>query len=148
MEICTIGTSGITAERFFRALSEAQVSLLIDTRLHPNSQLAGYAKQDSLVYFLDKILGIGYKHEPMLAPTDEKLKEYRAKNISWDTYAEGYLSKLTQSNLKDELDISEWGSNPVLLCSETTPEFCHRRLAAEYLKVNFPHVKSINHLGN
>ena len=148
MEICTIGTSGITAERFFRALSDAQVSLLIDTRLHPNSQLAGYAKQDSLVYFLDKILGIGYKHEPMLAPTDEKLKEYRAKNISWDTYAEGYLSKLTESNLKDKLNIGEWGSNPVLLCSETTPDFCHRRLAAEYLKEYFPDIKSINHLGN
>ena len=147
MEICTIGTSGITAERFFGALSDAGVSFLVDTRLHPNSQLTGYAKQDSLIYFLDKILGIGYRHEPLLTPSDEKLKKYRSKTISWETYAEGYSTKLKASNLRDNIYLKEWGDRPVLLCSESTPKYCHRRLAAEYLKEIFPNVKSVNHLG-
>jgi len=147
MEICTIGTSGITAERFFRALSEAKVTHLVDTRLHASSQLAGYAKQDSLIYFLDRILGIGYKHEPMLAPTDNILKEYRNKIISWDNYAERYISKLDAADLLKNLDLSEWGSKPVLLCSETKPDFCHRRLAADYLEATFPLVQRVVHLG-
>ena len=148
MEICTIGTSGIAAERFFRTLSEAQVTSVIDTRLHPSSQLAGYAKQDSLRYFLDKILGVGYYHEPLLTPTDVKLKEYRSKSISWENYSGEYLAKLKDSKLESKLDITKWGAKPVLLCSETTAEFCHRRLAAEYLQKVFPQVNQINHLGN
>lgn len=147
MEICTIGTSGITAERFFGTLSDARVSFLVDTRLHPNSQLAGYAKQASLVYFLDKILGIGYRHEPLLTPSDENLKEYQAKTTSWETYAKKYLTKLKASNLADNMELNEWGDRPVLLCSESTPKYCHRRLAAEYLKEIFPIVQSVNHLG-
>lgn len=146
MEICTIGTSGISAERFFGALSDARVSFLVDTRLHPNSQLAGYAKQDSLVYFLDKILGIGYRHEPLLTPSEKKLKEYRTRIISWETYAEGYSTKLQASNLPNNIYINEWGDRPVLLCSEFAPKYCHRRLAAEYLKEIFPSVKIVNHL--
>ena len=147
MEICTIGTSGITAQRFFQALSEARVSSVIDIRLHPSSQLAGYAKQDSLRYFLDKILGVGYHHEPLLTPADEKLREYRSKSITWENYAEEYFIKLKVSKLESKLDITKWGTTPVLLCSETTPEFCHRRLAAEYLLKVFPEVNKINHIG-
>ena len=147
MEICTIGTSGIAAERFFRTLSEAQVTHLVDTRLHPSSQLAGYAKQDSLVYFLDRLIGIGYSHEQMLTPTDKDLKEYRNKVISWNTYVERYISKLNGADLPKNLNLSEWGSKPALLCSETKPDFCHRRLAADYLEATFPIVRSVIHLG-
>ena len=86
MEIYTSGTSGISAERFFLRLKDSKVSAIIDTRLHPNSQLAGYAKQDSLEFFAKEMLGITYIHEGQLCPEDSDLKAYRNKEIDWERY--------------------------------------------------------------
>ena len=43
--------------------------MVYDVRLHNTSQLAGFAKADDLAYFLEKIGGIKYQHQPLLAPT-------------------------------------------------------------------------------
>ena len=146
MEIYTSGTSGISAERFFLRLKDCKVSAIIDTRLHPNSQLAGYAKQDSLEFFAKEILGIIYIHEGQLCPEDSDLKAYRNKEIDWERYEISYRKLLSQRDSVHKIDFSKWGDSPLILCSEETPEYCHRRIAADYLLTNLDQVKLIKHL--
>ena len=69
--VATIGFTKSIAERFFERLLAAGVTKVIDVRLHNTSQLAGFAKAEDLAYLLGKIGGIGYVHEPLLAPTDD-----------------------------------------------------------------------------
>ena len=47
IEICTIGFTQSTAERFFGRLKDAGVTRVLDIRLHSDSQLAGFAKAGS-----------------------------------------------------------------------------------------------------
>lgn len=146
MEICTSGTSGISAERFFLRLREAGITSIIDTRIHPASQLAGYAKQDSLIFFSKEILDVEYIHEPLLCPAAEILKSYRNKKLDWDQYKEAYLGILEVRDLKSNLDTNKWGERPLLLCSEELPDKCHRKLAAQYLQGVLPDLIEIRHL--
>lgn len=146
MEICTSGTSGISAERFFLRLREAGITSIIDTRIHPASQLAGYAKQDSLAFFAKELLNVKYIHEPLLCPDAEILKSYRNKKLNWIQYKTEYLELLKERELKSNLDTNNWGQRPLLLCSEKLPDDCHRKIAAEYLKGLIPGLTSIQHL--
>lgn len=134
MEIYTIGFTKKSARGFFAALREAQIRTLIDVRLNNKSQLAGFTKQADLEYFLREICSARYVHEPLLAPTDEMLKAYRSKKISWDDYAQQYNELLISRNVSDHLDRSIFSDHAVLLCSEPEADQCHRRLAAEHLR--------------
>ena len=78
MEICTIGFTKHCAREFFGILTAEGVEKLIDVRLNNVSQLAGFAKRDDLLYFLE-LHGIGYVHEPrLLAPTATRGRVDRA----------------------------------------------------------------------
>ena len=88
INLATIGFTESTAERFFGRLIEARVACVIDVRLHNSSQLAGFAKAKDLGFFLQAIGGIGYVHEPLLAPTEEMFTAYKkARAIGQPTSA-------------------------------------------------------------
>lgn len=133
MEICSIGTSGISARKFFGLIRENKASCIVDTRLHASSQLAGFSRKDSLSYFADEILNISYIHEILLAPEAQLLKSYKNKDIDWQAYEVAYIDLLNARNVPDSLDVQAWGERPVLLCSENVADFCHRRLAADFI---------------
>jgi uncharacterized protein (DUF488 family) len=134
MEIFTIGFTQTTAEDFFGRLKEHRVERLLDVRLNNSSQLAGFAKRDDLAYFLRELLGAEYRHEPLLAPSRELLGAYKKqKSISWEEYEERFLALMRDRCIERQLDPTEFEARTVLLCSEATPEHCHRRLAVEYL---------------
>ena len=65
--VSTIGFTKTTAEGFFERLFNAGVKKVVDVRLHNTSQLAGFAKADDLAYFLRRIGGIQYEHQPSLS---------------------------------------------------------------------------------
>jgi len=146
MEIFTIGSSGISAEKFFTILKDREITAIVDTRVHPSSQLAGFTKGDSLRYFAQQILEIPYIHEPFLCPESEDLKLYRSHEIEWSDYEISYLKLLGSRNLESSLNRSNWGVKPVLLCSEKTERFCHRRLAADFLSSMWSDVTTVRHL--
>jgi uncharacterized protein (DUF488 family) len=77
VEIYTIGFTQTTAERFFERLRQAQVQRLLDVRLNNSSQLAGFAKAQDLPYFLERLVGATYEHDPRLAPTQDILDGYK-----------------------------------------------------------------------
>ena len=122
MEICSIGTSGISAREFFRLLKENAVSCIVDTRLHASSQLAGFSRKDSLSYFADEILNISYIHEILLAPEAQIFKSYRNKEIDWKTYELAYIELLNAREVPESIDLKAWGGRPVLLCSENVAD--------------------------
>ena len=75
MEVCSIGFTQKTAEQFFTLLRRAGIRRLLDVRLNNVSQLAGFAKREDLLFFLKEICGADYRHEPLLAPTQEILDQ-------------------------------------------------------------------------
>jgi len=130
--VCTIGFTGKTAEQFFALLSEAGVQQVIDIRQNRAGQLSGFAKHPDLSFFLRKIAGIAYAHEPLLAPPPELLKTYR-KTKNWLTYEEAFLTVMKERGVPEKLDTTSWSSSVALLCSEPGSEKCHRRLVADLL---------------
>jgi uncharacterized protein (DUF488 family) len=77
MKIYTIGFTQKTARQFFELLESNSVQRLVDIRLHPDGQLAGFTKKEDLRYFLKELTGCDYIYLPVLAPSDELLKTYR-----------------------------------------------------------------------
>jgi uncharacterized protein (DUF488 family) len=132
----TIGFTKTSAERFFATLRQHSVKRVIDTRINRDGQLAGFAKAQDLKYFLRELVRADYLAEPLLAPTAELLKMYRDKALTWDEYAQEYVALLRERKPQRTLSPSML-DDACLLCSEATPEHCHRRLAADYLKCAF-----------
>jgi uncharacterized protein (DUF488 family) len=144
MKLFTIGFTQKPARRFFDLLQSNNVSKIIDTRINNSSQLSGFAKGSDLKFFAKEIGDIDYFHELDFAPTKELLAKYRKKEISWNDYTIEYLNLLDIRKVSQNVNIEELHNN-CLLCSEQSPEKCHRRSLAEYLKAKYPQV-SIHHL--
>jgi uncharacterized protein (DUF488 family) len=134
MEIYSIGFTQKNASEFFGALKAYGIERLLDVRLNNTSQLAGFAKQSDLPYFLKEICGAEYQHEPLLAPTQEILDAYKKKKGDWNDYTRKYLSLIRSRQVESKLSKASFEKKTVLLCSEPTAEHCHRRLALEYLQ--------------
>ena len=133
IKLYTIGFTGKPAEKFFNLLTNSDVKKVVDTRINNVSQLAGFAKGSDLKFFVKKIGNMGYEHNIDFAPTKELLSRYRDKKMNWQEYEIEYLNLLDMRKVSQKTDIEKLHEN-CLLCSEHTPEKCHRRLLAEYLK--------------
>jgi uncharacterized protein (DUF488 family) len=144
IQLFTIGFTGKTAEQFFGRLQQAGVRLMIDTRLNNVSQLAGFAKRKDLEYFLRVIGGIAYVHDTELAPTDDILDAYKKQRMTWDEY-ERRFNELLASRAPVERRQPRDFDRACLLCSEPTPERCHRRLVGESLQRAWPQLE-VRHL--
>lgn len=131
IRVFTIGFTKKTAQYFFETLCKTNVKRVVDIRLTNASQLAGFAKKDDLRYFLKTICNIEYAHIPDLAPTKEILDEYK-KNGDWSLYNKEFLSLMSKRRVEERFS-KKILNGDCLLCSEDTPDNCHRRLVAEYL---------------
>jgi len=131
MEIYSIGFTQKSAREFFGTLKAHGIERLLDVRLNNTSQLAAFAKRADLAYFLEEICGAAYEHEPLLAPTQEMLDAFKKRKGSWEDYTRDYLALIRSRKV---LLKESFQKKTVLLCSEPTPEHCHRRLALEYLR--------------
>jgi uncharacterized protein YeaO (DUF488 family) len=103
-------------------------------RLNNVSQLAGFTKRDDLAFFLREVCDADYVHEPLLAPTQEMLDSYKKEKGSWQDYEKRFLDLMAERKIEERIDKSLFAAPAVLLCSEPTPENCHRRLVVEYLQ--------------
>jgi uncharacterized protein (DUF488 family) len=145
MEIYSIGFTQKSAREFFGTLKAYHIERLLDVRLNNTSQLAAFAKQADLAYFLGEICGAAYEHEPLLAPTQQILDAFKKQKGSWDDYEEAYLALIRSRKVESVLSKQSFQKKTVLLCSEPTAEHCHRRLALEYLQQQWGGV-TIRHL--
>lgn len=142
IKIFTIGFTKKSAEQFFTQLQQPELVRLIDVRLNNVSQLAGFTKKNDLSFFLREIINIGYLHLPDLAPTKMILQEYQ-RNKNWQVYEQQFLALMAQRQIETlDKNLIHGGC---LLCSEATPQHCHRRLVAEYLSEQWGGIE-IQHL--
>jgi uncharacterized protein (DUF488 family) len=143
--LSTIGFTQSTAEFFFERLLRAGVTKVIDVRLHNTSQLAGFAKANDLTYFLKKIGGIKYVHQPLLAPTDWMLKAYKKEKGDWHIYEQRFIDLLAERRIERHIT-PEMLDGACLLCSEAKPHHCHRRLVCDYLNIHWAGTLLVQHL--
>jgi len=141
----TIGFTKKTAEHFFNLLRDNDVKQLVDVRISNSSQLAGFAKGKDLEFFIKEICHIPYKHIADFAPSKELLDRWHKQEVTWDEYEKVYIRLL-----KDRDILRNYGTKAFdrscFLCSEDTPEQCHRRLLAEYFKEHSSEQVKIIHL--
>lgn len=144
MEIYTIGFTKKPAENFFESLRQRRIERLVDVRVNNTSQLSGFAKQRDLTYFLRQMVGADYFHQPLLAPTRELLKAYRTDQLTWEQYEVAFLTLLSERKVECEISRDLFSPRTVLLCSEPTADFCHRRLVIEYLDRRWGDVQAVH----
>ncbi|MBI5651591.1 MAG: DUF488 domain-containing protein [Chloroflexi bacterium] len=144
MKLFTIGFTQKSAENFFETLRANGVRKLVDIRLNPGGQLSGFAKQSDLPYLLARLADdCAYIHLPALAPTKEILGDYRADS-DWARYVARFEKLMDERRIPQTLNRADFQSDVCLLCSEPTPEQCHRRLVAERLVKSWDAVEVIH----
>jgi uncharacterized protein (DUF488 family) len=139
----TIGFTQKTAEQFFTLLKKAGVKRILDIRLNNVSQLAGFAKRDDLRFFLREICHADYRHLPECAPTAQILNAFKKQKGDWRSYVEHFLALIHTRRIENVLTLALL-DHGCLLCSEATPERCHRRLVAEYMRGKMPDLRIVH----
>ncbi len=133
IKLFTIGFTKKSAEQFFELLKENGVKKIVDIRINNSSQLAGFAKGSDLAYFAKSINHMEYIHIPDFAPTKELLSDYQNKRIDWAGYEKVFMSLIEKRKISSKYNITDF-DDACFLCSEESPEHCHRRLLVEYFQ--------------
>ena len=139
----TLGFTHKSMRGFAELLRAARIERMVDIRLRPVSQYSGFAKKDDLEFLLE-LMRIQYVYTQELAPTSAMLDGYRSDN-DWRKY-EGDFAALLHERKPDKLleQLLTPGVNVAFLCTEDSPERCHRRLVSEYAKQLFPDLEVIH----
>lgn len=144
--VFTIGFTEKSASKFFGLLKSSGTKMLLDVRLNTKSQLAGFAKQADLVFFLKEICGIDYVHATNLAPSKLILDAFKKdKKMTWEAYEYEFKNLMVQRRIENYYQPSDLADS-CLLCSEHKPHHCHRRLVAEYLNSCWDSKLEVKHL--
>ena len=142
-KLFTIGFKEKPAETFFKIINEANVKKLVDIRLRPNTQLAGFTKPNHFKYFLERLNDCDYCHIPLMAPSKDILNDHLNNGLEWKDYERRFKKLINQRKIErlineDEID------GAYLLCVEVEAVNCHRRLVAEYLQNYFKNIEIIH----
>jgi uncharacterized protein (DUF488 family) len=128
----TIGYTRKSLEQFIRLLQGSSVDAVVDIRLRNTSQLAGFSKRNDLAFLLREGFDIAYEHRPDLAPTPEILDKFKHDG-DWQAYENAFRQLLAERDaMAAGHRLLQRFHAPCLLCTEPTPEHCHRRLVAEW----------------
>ena len=133
INLFTIGFTKKSAEEFFNLLISNRVERIVDIRINNSSQLSRFAKAEDLQYFAKAIGNIDYLYRTDFAPTIDLMKKIRKNEMSWEEYEVEYLNFLDMRKIAKKVNVEEFNNN-CFLCSEHTPEKCHRRLLVEYFQ--------------
>ena len=144
MRIFTIGFTKKSAEEFFTLLKKSGAKRVVDVRLKNESQLSGFSKKEDLRFFLKAICKMDYLHLPELTPTEEIFETYHADiKKGWPRLEKDFLKLLAKRKVEESVP-RKLLDDAVLLCSEPTPEHCHRRLVAEYFAKKWSGVEVVH----
>ena len=96
-------------------------------------------------FFTNEICHIPYIHIVDFAPTKELLDLWHKNEVTWTEYVEIYTKMLKDREIVKKHGVKSF-DGACFLCSEDTPEQCHRRLLAEYLQEHSKEKVRIVHL--
>jgi len=72
------------------------------------------------------------------------LDELKKKGGSWIEYERDFMNLMKERRVEQQLSPAAFDTPTVLLCSEPTPEHCHRRLVVEYLDSRWGDVRGVH----
>jgi uncharacterized protein (DUF488 family) len=135
MQVFTIGHGAHTLEDVAHALRDAGVAELADVRRYPGSRRHPQFGRDALAEGL-AAEGIGYRHWPALGgrrtqPRDDR----RFAALTNDQFA-AYAAHMTGEEWREAfgaLRERAAGVPLAIMCAETPPFRCHRRMVADAL---------------
>lgn len=134
-KIFTIGFTKTTAEEFFTCLERSQIKRVVDVRFNNTSQLLAFSKYPDIEYFLRNLSNIDYFHDKQFAPSERLFDSYKKKYITWEDYEEAFAALMATRRIDDYIRKNYADKESYcLLCSEVSPENCHRRLVAEKIR--------------
>ena len=154
VELYTIGFAGKSAEQFFAALTKPGIQCLLDVRRSNNTLFCGFTRARDLPFFLERLGGIGYVHEPDFAPSLELLRHHQKRLKKKDRLVDAWAEFVARFS-------EELAARPVcelfrrhvsgkarlcFLCAEASPAHCHRRLLAEHIVAHCDGTARIVHL--
>ena len=73
------------------------------------------------------------------------VKAYKKEKGDWAVYERSFLSLMQDRKIETQL-VPETLDGACLLCSESTPDHCHRRLVVDYLNREWGNVLAVKHL--
>ncbi|HQM17522.1 MAG: hypothetical protein BWX76_00113 [Candidatus Cloacimonetes bacterium ADurb.Bin089] len=142
IELFTIGFAQKKAQVFFELLKQNKIKTLIDIRQSNTNIYAGFTVKDNLRYFLQEICQIEYVENKLFAPT-RAIRNYYHQDHNWENYSKAYIKLIRDRKAVESLSV-QLLDKAVLLCSEPSADFCHRRLAAEQIAEYFSNVQIIH----
>ena len=80
------------------------------------------------------VWAVRHKRYGLLAPTSELVWRYKNGDIAEAQYEEQYFKILLDRGITPQQVLQDIGNEAVLLCFEKTGSFCHRHLAAAWLR--------------
>jgi uncharacterized protein (DUF488 family) len=137
--IYTIGFAGKTRDPFIEILNAAKVRVLVDIRLWRTARFVPWASGTNLA----STLGDRYRVISELAPTRELLTAYRDGTIGWPGY-ETIFNNILRDRKIEKLFTMDDLDDTCFLCTEKSPDRCHRRLVAEYFATHLPDIKIVH----
>lgn len=78
---------------------------------------------------------------PILAPPAGLIGDYYKRGIAWEEFAQRYTEHIGEGEAYDTLArIARQAvrANVTVLCTETSSQYCHRRLLAEQAQIIIP----------
>ena len=107
MKIYTIGFTQKSAQQFFGMLKQNHIQRLVDIRIKPKGQLAGFTKQEDLPYFLNELAaGCQYIYQPELAPKIDIMRDYR-KDGDWKCFEQRFIQLMNERNIPSAVQRSD-----------------------------------------
>jgi uncharacterized protein YeaO (DUF488 family) len=82
-------------------------------------------------------------HIPDVAPTQDILDDFKKSKGSWTEYDSKFKDLMVNRSIA-ETAATVLREKDCLLCSEHTPEHCHRRLVAEHLREQLCNIEVIH----
>jgi uncharacterized protein (DUF488 family) len=133
-KLFTIGYEQSRPDAVLKALRDAKVQILIDTRAVAASRKPGFSKR-ALAAALDEA-GIAYLHLQKLGTPAEGRAAARAGKLDllWRIYDKHLKTHDAVEAMDELLAIVESGKRVCLLCFERDPSHCHRSRIADRVR--------------
>ncbi|MBQ7219517.1 MAG: DUF488 domain-containing protein [Synergistaceae bacterium] len=145
MDIFTLGSGKKSYDQFKNLINRYRIPILLDIRLHNDSQLLGFTRKRDLPSILRDVCSCKYEHCINYAPTEEILTDWRNERIIWPEYEARYRALMSERKaVKDFINCYGRYASVCLLCAEPKPTHCHRRLFAEMIAENLSDTEIIH----